>query len=73
MPGFGAPAGWAAFARMFLNPRRTWQGCRRMPGWDPIFRSAEGLLEHPEGVLEVEAGQECLPQPVQLSGRNAGA
>jgi hypothetical protein len=31
LPGFGAPAGWAAFARMFLNPRRTRAGVSR-PG-----------------------------------------
>jgi hypothetical protein len=32
LPGSGAPAGWTAFARMFLNPRLTWAGVSRPGG-----------------------------------------
>ena len=31
-----------------------------------------GLLEEPEGVLEVEAAQERLPEPVHLAGGHLG-
>jgi len=41
LPCLDAPAGWAAFARMFLNPRRTRAGVSR-PGGHPI-RDIEGL------------------------------
>lgn len=30
------------------------------------------LLEHPEGVLEVESPQECRPEPVHIPGRSGG-
>jgi len=33
---------------------------------------AEGLFEQPEGVLEVEAAQVCLPEQVDLGGGEVG-
>src|ERR1035441_9151100 len=75
LPGFGAPAGEAVFARMFRNPRRTRAGVSR-PGGAGFFPGGRGA-DGPDPAGDPRRGEPArrggfLPGAAQIAGEMPG-